>query len=400
MKKSKVRQLAVILLTVIVLSSAACARKAAGPVPGEMEAEENRGAWASFPMGVFYDGILYFYPESSPGGNEIVMDVDKKIVMAADLDTLETFPLCGKPECTHGRSGGCNAVLDGSVQEVFTVYNGRLYWVAMIKQRHFLYSAELDGSNHREVTELDHELEMHMGGGLICIRNDRLYRLGTGSCIVNGAVVDTVTLYEQPLEKNSRPNVILRLEQPSNVMMKLAGGTLYAAVYDVGEEGLKAHHVTLIAYDTEAGAFDVLFDGSAPCGADDMLVAQDGKSILFSSGPELFSFSLEDKSFSVLLDTGDAGFASDGMRFIITSKTGFRCADHEDNTVFEGELQAEGSDPEGSYLKRYIGFYKGCFYLSLDSWKDDGWRILRIDPQNKKVELVCSGRGNSVTSGS
>ena len=31
--------------------------------------------------------------------------------------------------------------------------------------------------------------------------------------------------------------------------------------------------------------------------------------------------------------------------------------------------------------------------------RDGGWLILRIDPQNKKVELVCSGRGNSVTSG-
>ena len=68
MKKSKVRQLAVILLTLIVLSSAACARKADGPVPGEMEAEENRGAWASFPMGVFYDGILFFVPKAARAG--------------------------------------------------------------------------------------------------------------------------------------------------------------------------------------------------------------------------------------------------------------------------------------------------------------------------------------------
>lgn len=89
---------------------------------------------------------------------------DVPMIFAVDLNTMEAFPLCGKPDCEH-QDKRCGAYAGGFGDTVqLTAYRGQIYFLDRVLPASILYRVNTDGSGRTEVTRLNRQLE-HEGDG-------------------------------------------------------------------------------------------------------------------------------------------------------------------------------------------------------------------------------------------
>lgn len=161
------------------------------------------------------------------------------------LDKATGFhgPLCGKPECTHDNET-CNAYVHGWIYAL-SIYDGRLYW---LQQRWGndsalgVYSTALDGTDRRQVLELDKELTLELttdqSSGLLftaLFHRGWVYLLGTYQGVSDAEGSFHVRLVGIPLEGNGEARILfdmsLGIGFPYTAMQGYGDG-LYVAAQD------------------------------------------------------------------------------------------------------------------------------------------------------------------------
>ena len=110
-----------------------------------------------------YETLYYAYPSSSYVyyKNGMFRYADGLAVMTfLDFDTMESVPICPKPNCSHTDPSTCSALGIGSVR---FIYDDGLWWFdremyyenGEPSDRSTLYSADIDGTNRKKVAALD-----------------------------------------------------------------------------------------------------------------------------------------------------------------------------------------------------------------------------------------------------
>lgn len=165
----------------------------------------------------------------------------------ADKATGISGPLCGRPECTHG-SESCNAYM-GYPHTTWGLmdYDGRLYWVAggrgAVKK---IYSAAYDGTDHREIRELEEDVLGHAWGNpYILIHQGYLYWSFFHSEVVNGEVKNMAQIVAFPLDGEQEGFSIFEAElRGSSMKIVPSGNSLYILICN--ESGLTADQENMI----------------------------------------------------------------------------------------------------------------------------------------------------------
>lgn len=146
-------------------------------------------------------------------------------------------PLCGKVECQHNNEN-CNAYTTSSLGTAgLSVYNDRLYWVCHRSEKGYIvYSAALDGTDHREEAELGEALSPSSAQNMYMELYDGYMFLACElKRIEDGEAVKYNYLCAIPLESEEEPFVILQEKTAYNdwVTIQRYNGGLYIITDDI-----------------------------------------------------------------------------------------------------------------------------------------------------------------------
>ena len=316
--------------------------------------------------------VLYF---SDWGAPNIPM------LLALDLNTMEAFPLCAKPECEH-KDRSCDACA-GSLSAVqLTAWRGQLYFLDHALSGNVLYRADPDGSNRIEVMELS-DLSKPAGGwsaAWLGIHDGIFYQCVYGQYVEDADVNGTAVLYRQPLEAGSadRAEELLRVDGAEYILAAMDGAALYCAVF-VYEEETGIFLLTVYTYDMEGGGLTEFWRGSVKKAARSLTV-QNGK-LLFGLTTEPFALSLKDGSVTELPMSGNVTLLGDGVSMVLPRLDGLaedavqcRILSADGKVRYKGRYYPEQYDTVYSLaamkakhvLIYYAGFSGGNFYFLLN----------------------------------
>lgn len=253
--------------------------------------------------------VLYFAEYGAP---------NVPMILALDLNTMEAFPLCTRPECEHN-STACGAYAGGFGSPVqLTAWRGQLYYLDHVLPHNILYRMDAVGSNRVKVMELS-ELSNPEGGwsdSWFGIYGDTLYQCVLGQYVEDAEIQNTAVLFRQPLESGSadRAEELLRVENAEQITACVDGSTLYCGVF-VYEEEAGAFQLTVYGYDMEAGALTELWQGAAAEEAHSM-TAEDGR-LLFGISTAPMAISLADGSVTELPVNGYVTLLGEGVSMVL-----------------------------------------------------------------------------------
>ena len=315
--------------------------------------------------------VLYF---SDWGAPNIPM------LLALDLNTMEAFPLCAKPECEH-KDRSCDACA-GSLSAVqLTAWRGQLFFLDHALPRNVLYRVDPDGSNRTQVMELS-ELSNPAGGWSatwLGIYDGTFYQCVYGQYVEDAELSGTAVLYRQPLEADSadRAEELLRVDGAEYILAAMDGATLYCAVF-VYEEETGSFLLSVWAYDMQGGALTEFWQGPVKDAARSLAV-QDGK-LLFGLSTEAFALSLTDGNLTELPLSGYLTLLGDGVSMVLPRLDGApdetvkcRVLDAAGHVSYEGRYYPERYETVHSLARMkakdlityYAGFSDGNFYFLL-----------------------------------
>lgn len=159
------------------------------------------------------------------------------VIRYVDKATGISGPLCGRPDCLHNGED-CNAYTNSyTVTGGLSVYEGRLYWViSQPGSGYLVYSAALDGTDHREEAALGRELSPNSNSNMsMALFDGYMFIACERSLIEDGEDVRYNYLCAIPLESEEEPFVILQEKTDYNytVAMQLYDGGLYIITDDI-----------------------------------------------------------------------------------------------------------------------------------------------------------------------
>lgn len=335
-------------------------------------AEENRYLGGYEYRTARIGDVLYFTDYGAP---------NVPMLLALDLNTGETFPLCARPECEHNSTAcGAYAGAFGSPVQL-TAWRGQLYFLDHVLPHNSLYRIDADGSNRIKVMELNDLSNPERGSAdtWFGIYDGMFYQCVYGQYVEDADVEGTAVLYRQPLESGSaeRAEELLRVDGAAHIDAAMDGSTLYCAVY-VYEEDPDTNRLTVYACDLEDGEVTEFWQGDIQADFRNLIV-QDGE-LLFGTTTSPFAISLTDKSVTELPMTGYATLLGDGVSLILPNpdKDGehaeqCRIVDRAGNVLYEGRYFPERyknvnsrASLEAKYVMLKFAGYSGgrfCFHL-------------------------------------
>ena len=333
-------------------------------------AEENRWLGGFSYRTARIGDVLYFAEYGAP---------NVPMLLALDLNTMECFPLCARPECEHN-STDCGAYAGGFGSPVqLTAWWGQLYFLDHVLPHNILYRIDADGSNRVRVMELS-DLSNPVGGYAdtwFGIHEGMFYHCVLGQYVEDADVRQTAVLYRQPLEGGSadRAEELLRVDGAERIVACIEGSTLYCAVHTYDPEQ-ECYVLTVWACDLERGGLTELWQGQAPFAQ--TMAYRDGM-LVFGYG-EAFAFSLAEKALVPLPVSGSTAMVGDGVYLLFPESeldaetTGLcRVLDGDGRVLYEGRYYPERYETvnsmfslESKYvMTRYAGFSEGRFYFHL-----------------------------------
>ena len=344
----KTRYISLLLFaaSVSLLLCFACAKP---PLPkGDKEIAENSRLYSRGSFAVRHEDKLYFYEHGADTG----------VAYSVDINTGETFPLCGKPECLHNDKN-CNGHLtDANGLPFLMVYNERLYWIGWNAPDFTLYSMSLDATDKRVEFPLNKEYEALAINGFAGIYDGVLYRWGSGETVSGGEIKSGTLFYSQSLEKGSEPRVIFQSEEGDKIVARMDGHMIYCASFFNQEDEAR---MQLRAYDMETDELRELYNGDGMFGARDMFV-KDGQ--LIFNGGDAVSYSLETGELKKLYNGEAVVYATDDCIIEQSFSGGIKCYDHSGNLLCTAPFEAEGLDTNGVGIVGF-GSIDGVFFYSL-----------------------------------
>ena len=316
--------------------------------------------------------VLYFSDWGAP---------NVPMLLALDLNTMEAFPLCTKPECEHNsKDCGAYAGAFGSPVQL-TAWNGQLYFLDHVLPHNILYRIDPDGSNRTKVMELS-GLSNPAGGWSstwLGIHEGMFYQCVHGQYVADADVQATAVLYRQPLESGSadRAEELLRVDGAAHIDAAMDGSTLYCAVYEYEEEA-DTRRLTVYACDLENGAITEFWQGIIRADFRNLAV-QDGR-LLFGTSTAPFAISLTERTVTELPMSGYTTLLGDGVSLVLPrldegQEKAERCRilDGAGNVLYEGRYYPERYQTVRSLFgleaKHVSAEYAGCsggrFYFLL-----------------------------------
>ncbi len=264
------------LLLAALLTLSACG----GPEPVEQEERtvDTARSFTHFDQNAFcaetedsiYFAFYYFWP----------------YLLCVDKATGICGPVCGKPECGHDDET-CNAYLGDDVLYV-GIYRDRIYWVCSGSGYHdYVYSAALDGSDHRQEREIEDGLVPNDFNQYMVMYEGAIYLATITDSIKGGAQKEYNYICRIPLDPQEETEVILQEETPwSNYLpIQLYDGKLYFFTmnYEWVDDETTATCFKLRRWDIESGEMETLYaeDDSSFGNVTEPWVTEDG--VLFNS---------------------------------------------------------------------------------------------------------------------
>jgi|GEM_PF-2666618 hypothetical protein len=367
MKKTRLTVSGMILLMLLILL-VGCGRSTENSVT---ENAQNAYMEVYQYRAVCVGDVLYF---SQKGSQELPM------IFALDLNTMETMPLCAKPQCEH-KDKTCDAYathLGGCVQ--LTASENQLYYIgAENPQSYILYQLNCDGSARIEAALLSRDHEFYEdGNSFLGVYHNTLYRCCCGQYVQDASVEGEMILYSQPLGQGTEPKELLRLENVENAVCRVSQNTLYCAAFS-GENGTSK--LRLYAYDLAADTLTELFHDVVPCTANSLSVREN--QLVFGWAVKPFALSLETNTVAELTTpTEEPAYLGERTIFRFTSAQDCICLDYEGKSLYEGPCIPEAYRDK-LYMKTFVGCHDGVFYFLLDNILDQAeHRLLAFDTKS------------------
>ena len=383
------------LFLIAALFLTACGTKPAqtgtetGEFPASDEAalaDQNRFLCSIEQRAVRIGDVLYF---SDHGANHLSM------IFAVDLNTMECFPLCGKPECEHN-SSTCGACAGSAGPVSVTAREGKLYYLDTVYGpiTSVIYRMEPDGSGRTEMTRLNRELETTSEGksnSWFGIYAGKVYRLFCGDYMDDAEPRSTAVLYAQPLEGDSadRAEELLRVEGALCGAACIDGHSLYFCVSSVQDAETR---FAVYAYDLDAQTLETLYSG--PEAYSPGTVARVGDDLLFGYGAPAFRLSLTDRSLSELplsASRDDVIVLGQDEVFFPISPDECRCVDYAGNLLYEGPYVPDELR-DSDITKLPLGFTDGWFFFLMASYAEDSvtYHVTSFQATDHTAKLLYS----------
>ncbi|MBQ3704649.1 MAG: hypothetical protein II885_18200 [Oscillospiraceae bacterium] len=324
--------------------------------------------------------VLYY---SQYGGKDLPM------IFAVDLDTMEAFPLCGKPECEH-KDKSCNAFAGkiGTFVQLSSAQD-QLYYLDLCSPNHVVYRLQADGTERTEVAVLPNEYEVFTGGSdytWFGIYKDQIVRCTCGDTMEENEIKKTAIYYVQPLDSSQEAQTeeIFRVENARKALACLDGDILYCAVFQ--RSATDEMQLTIYSYRMDKKELEELYIGPAQI-AQNMAVKSDR--LIFSFGPCCYAFSLKDHTMKEICN-GSFLYAGDDVILCTEDDGSFRCLDYEGNLIYEGNVIPDEIEARGCGLN-YAGCSDNIFYFLLSfSASPKGYGFLAVDTNSRSSELLFS----------
>ncbi len=151
------------------------------------------------------------------------------LIVYTDKKTGISLPLCGKPDCMHGKDPDCNAYVGGS--DRLQIYDGKLYSIADTK----VYRMELDGTKREQVGNVSGSIMSTLSSDpFMQIHRGYIYSFSAKNEVKNGKTVQSVALIAQELGGNETFYVFKKEFQISfdlRINVRCLGNYLYIMVY-------------------------------------------------------------------------------------------------------------------------------------------------------------------------
>lgn len=316
---------------------------------------------------------------------------DTPMIFAVDLKTMDTFPLCSKPECEHN-SQTCSAFAGASGAPVsLTASEERLYYLDSSYSDVKLYRMEPDGSDRTEILVLQNKYEVGGNGySLFAIHDDIIYRCCYRQTVEGAAVNNRIVLYRQAFDQDSPPAEMIQLHDMCDPLVAIDGQHLYLAAFKENRD--EPTEMCLYEFDLNRDTKNELYSGSVS--AKPLSLSVVNNQLLFGYGFSTFEFSLKDHQLKELPsasdDPDDCAFIGENTILTITSYTECCCIDYAGHVLYEGSMLPPGLE-NSEYGKEYVGCADDVYYFLLNGFDDPAeYGFLAFDANTFTSKILFS----------
>lgn len=169
-----------------------------------------------------------------------------------------TGVLCADPACSHD-SSGCGAYIKQGA--TFSVYDGKLYWIADDGRENYLWQSDLSGTNRKKIKSLSYEnVIMTYQPQRYVIHRGNLYMLGYSNSVTGTQVGTRISLLSTSLDDSEDITVLYDnvLEQGAHATVRFVGRSAYLSI--LASSGNGACDITITKFNTRTGSNEIVYE--------------------------------------------------------------------------------------------------------------------------------------------
>lgn len=169
-----------------------------------------------------------------------------------------TGVLCADPACSHD-SSECGAYMKKGA--TFSIYDGKLYWIADDGRDHYLWQSDLSGTNRKKIKSLSYEnVIMAYQPQRYVIHRGNLYMLGQSNSVIGTQVGDRISLLSTSLDNSEDITVLYEniFEQGAQATVRFVGKSAFLSILAFSDNG--ACDITVTKFNTKTGSSEIVYE--------------------------------------------------------------------------------------------------------------------------------------------
>lgn len=166
--------------------------------------------------------------------------------------------LCADPACSHD-SSECGAYIKKGA--TFSVYDGKLYWIADDGRENYLWQSDLSGTNRKKIKRLSYEnVIMTYQPQRYVIHRGNLYMLGSSNSVIGTQVGDRISLVSTSLDNSEDITVLYDniFEQGAQATVRFVGKSVYLSILAFSDN--EACDITVTKFNTRTGSSEIVYE--------------------------------------------------------------------------------------------------------------------------------------------
>ncbi len=166
--------------------------------------------------------------------------------------------LCADPACSHD-SSECGAYMKKGA--TFSVYDGKLYWIADDGRDNYLWQSDLSGTNMKKIKSLSFEnIIMAYQPQRYVIHRGNLYMLGRSNSVTGTQVGDRISLLSTSLDNSEDITVLYDniFEQGAQATVRFVGKSAYLSIVTFSDNG--TYEVTITKFNIKTGNSEIVYE--------------------------------------------------------------------------------------------------------------------------------------------